>query len=257
MDGSETQGRRVSGQRRRLVALAVLVLALQAGGPPPEAAEVSSGPPAPARGASSGFNAPNGCRNITLVDYPAAGFPRVLPLTRLCPFEPRTDCRSGLVPQRSRLLMREKRGDSRRDRFKWKLKRGQALTKADLGNPTVDTDYELCVYIEVEDVCWLVLHPDALAGAGWKERSRGFKFRMKRGKHPEGLRRVRLRTGPDRKSRIAVKGKGHDLDLRALPVPEGASILVQLYNSAGQCWSNEFGEAPLATTPRRFKDRSD
>ena len=259
MDGSATPGRSVPS-RRRLAALAALLLAASGvgGAPRPGAAEdVASGPPAASRGASNGFGAPNGCRNITLIEYPAAGFPRVLPLTRLCPFEPRTDCRGEAVPGRSRLVMREKRGDSNRDVIKWRLKKGQAVTSADLGDPTADTDYELCVYVEVADVCWLVLHPDALAGPGWKARRKGYVFKAKKGKHEDGLRKLRLRTGADGKARLQLKGKGPLLDLRALPVPDDAAILVQLYNGANQCWSTEFGDAPQKSDGKRFKDLSD
>jgi hypothetical protein len=218
---------------------------------------VASGPPPDTRGASPGFSAPNGCRNLTLLGYPAAGFPRVLPLTHFCPFEPRTDCLGEALPNRSRLAMREKRGDSRRDVIKWKLKKGEAVTPADLGDPTLGTDYELCVYVEAADVCWLVLHPDALAGPGWKARRNGFVFKAKKGAHEDGLRKLRLRSGPDRKARIQLKGKGPLLELRALPVPSDAHVLVQLYNGANQCWSTEFGDAPLADDAKRFKDRSD
>jgi hypothetical protein len=256
--------------RRRFAALAALLLAGSGLGadPRPNAAvqvssglpaesQVSSGPPAESRGTTSGFDAPNGCRNLTLLGYPAAGFPRVLPLTRFCPFEPRTDCRGEALPNRSRLALREKRGDSRRDVIKWKLKKGEAIAPADLGDPTVDTDYELCVYVEANDVCWLVLHPDALAGPGWKARRNGFVFKARKGAHEDGLRKLRLRSGPDRKARLQLKGKGPLLELRALPVPSDANVLVQLYNGENQCWSTEFGEAPLAADARRFKDRSD
>lgn len=229
--------------------------ALHAHAPGPGATPpaVDAGP----AGARSHFDAPQGCRNLTLIGFPSAGFPRVLPLTRICPFEPRTDCRGEALPQRSKLALREHRTTPRRDTLKWRLKKGQALTAADLGDPTVDTDYELCVYVEVGGVCWLVLHPDVAAGEGWSARPNGFRFLMKKGAHPDGLRSLRLRTGPDRKARVALRGGGEGLGLRALPIPEDAAVLVQLYNEAGQCWSTEFGQEPLQTTPRRFRDRSD
>lgn len=247
--------------RRRLLgatlaaALATLPGAAPGGAGARAAAE---GRAAPEPGASRArFDAPRGCRNLTLVSYPSVGFPRVLPLTRMCPFEPRTDCLGEAKPQRSRLALREHRRTPRRDALKWKLKKGQAVTPADLGDPTSGTDYELCVYVEVEGVCWLVLHPDALAGEGWSARRNGFRFRMKKGVHPEGLRNLRLRTGADRKARIALRGGGDALALRALPIPEGAAVLAQLYNDAGQCWSTEFGYEPKRSDSRRFRDRSD
>jgi hypothetical protein len=203
------------------------------------------------------FDDPRGCRNLTLMEYPAAGFPRVLPLTRFCPFEPRDDCLGEAVPGRSKLVLREKPRVPRKDSIKWRLKKGQATAPADLGDPLATTDYELCVYVEVEGTCWLILHPDALAGAGWKARRNGFRFKMKKGEHPEGLRAIRLRTGADGKARIQVKGKGELLDLRALPMPDDAHVLVQLYNGEDRCWSTEFGIEPKKSTQRRFKDLSD
>jgi hypothetical protein len=250
------------GVTRRWLLGAALGAALAAlagatpGGAGPDAPPAGPGAFAPA-GSRSRFDAPEGCRNLTLIDFPAAGFPRVLPLTRLCPFEPRTDCRGEAVPGRSKLALREHPTTPRRDAVKWRLRKGQAVASAELGDPTLDTDYELCVYVEVGGVCWLVLHPDALAGEGWSARRQGFRFRAKKGLHPDGLRSLRLRAGPDGKTRVALRGGGEALDLRALPVAEDAAVLVQLYNEAGQCWSTEFGQAPRKATPRRFRDRSD
>jgi|GEM_PF-3588297 len=251
-------------RRRMLAPLLGAALAALSGASAHDAPRAAPAPGAVAPDVAAGprtvprahFSAPNGCRNLTVLGYPAAGFPRVLPLTRFCPFEPRTDCLGEAVPQRSKLALRD-HPKAKRDAIKWRMKKGQAVTPADLGDPTADTDYELCVYVEAGDVCWLVLHPDALAGSGWAARRNGFRFRMKKGLHPEGLRRLRLRTGADGKARIVLRGGGEQLGLRALPLPDGAAVLVQLYNGIGQCWSTEFGQEPAQTTPKRFRDRSD
>lgn len=203
------------------------------------------------------FDAPEGCKNATLLDFPSAAFPRVLPLTTLCPFEPRTDCIGEAVPFRSRLNIRQKPGAPQGDRFNWKLRKGESMTPGELGNPTQDTGYELCVYVEVAGSCWLVLHPDAEAGSGWQRRNRGYAFKAKKGVHADGIRKLRLRTGKSGRARITVKGKGELLGLQALPMPADASILVQLYNAEDQCWSTEFGVEPLIDTDRQYKDSSD
>ena len=249
-------------QRRLLVAALGAALASLSGVPAREEANAgAASPPAVDAGpadARSHFDAPQGCRNLTVIGFPSGAFPRVLPLTHLCPFEPRTDCLGEARPQRSRLALREHRTTPRRDAVKWRLSKGQAVTPADLGDPTTDTDYELCVYVEVEGVCWLVLHPDALAGDGWSARKRGgYRFTKAKGAHADGLLSLRLRPGPERKAKIKLRGGGEALGLRALPIPPDAAVLVQLYNEAGQCWSTEFGVEPLQTTPRRFRDRSD
>jgi hypothetical protein len=239
---ADPENGRLAAPLRRSVGILLLVLAFGLGGGPQ---------------AASAFEAPDGCRNATLLDFPSAGFPRVLPLSRFCPFEPRTDCLGEATPSRSRLLVWDKADKPKRDRFVWKLRKGQAMTATDVGDPTLGTDYELCVYVEVANVCWLILHPDVLAGDGWKRHRRGYSFRAKAGVHPEGIRRLRLKTGANGKSRLVLKGKGTALDLRALPVPPDAEILVQLYNGADRCWSTEFGVEPVIDTEKRYKDRSD
>src|SRR5512139_2949321 len=121
--------------RRRLL-VAALAAALGAlsgatsGGADPSGSAPSLAPASPPLPRSR-FSAPRGCRNLTLIGYPSAGFPRVLPLTRLCPFEPRTDCHGEAVAQRSRLALREGKKTPKRDALKWRLKKGQATTPAD------------------------------------------------------------------------------------------------------------------------------
>jgi hypothetical protein len=204
------------------------------------------------------FQAPNGCHDFDLLGTSARGLvPRVLPITRLCPFEPSPDCRGEAVPGRSKVAFKNHPAKTRKDTVKWSLKKGQQTLPADFGDPTAGTDYELCVYLAFQDLCWLILHPDALAGDGWVARRNGFKFKMRGTSHAEGLRKARLRWGSDRKARIQVKGKGELLGLDLPPFPADAEILVQLHNSAGQCWSTEFGEDPGRSTTRKWKDRSD
>jgi hypothetical protein len=213
---------------------------------------------APAAAGSGGFAAPEGCKNPALAALSSEGFPRVLPLTYLCPFEPRTDCIGASEPGGSKLLLRQVNEDRSRDRVRWKLARGAASTPADLGDPTAGTDYELCIYVEVGGACTLVVHPDALAGTGWQKRRNGFAFTAPDfATNPNGIRRVRLRTGPAGKSSVLIRGRGDLLGLEALPLPDGASLLVQLHNGADRCWSTEFGQPPFERTDRRFKDRSD
>jgi hypothetical protein len=214
-------------------------------------------PAAANAGAAPGFEAPEGCKNPALAGLASAGFPRVLPLTYLCPFEPRTDCLEASAPGAAKLLLKQVNEDRTRDRVRWRIARGQASAPADLGDPTVDTDYELCVYVESGGACNLVVHPDALAGAGWRKRANGFEFVAPAGGNPNGIRRIRLRTGADGRSQVLIRGKGDLLGLEALPLPADAAILVQLHNGADRCWSTEFGQTPLEQTERRFKDRND
>ena len=208
-------------------------------------------------GAAPGFDAPNGCQNAALQGLAAVGFPRVLPLTYFCPFEPRTDCLEARAPGDAKLLLKQVNEDPARDRVRWRIAHGAASTAADLGDPTVGTDYELCVYVESGGVCNLVVHPDALAGAGWRKRRNGFEFIAPAGGNPNGVRRIRLRAGAAGKSGILIRGKGDLLGLEAFPLPDDAAILVQLHNGADRCWSTEFGQGEVERSDRRFKDRND
>lgn len=220
-------------------------------GSPLAAVEAAAGEPR--------FAAPSGCHNYDLL-FPsaeAALVARALPLTHICPFEPRTDCRGEMLAGRSRVALKNHPTKTRKDALQWSFKKGEETRPADLGDPTATTDYELCIYLAFDDVCWLILHPDALAGSGWQEKRNGFVFKAKRGEHPDGLRKLRLRWGGDRKTRLRVKGKGELLGVELPPFPQNAEILVQLYNSEGQCWSTEFGDQPSKNDVKRFKDKSD
>jgi hypothetical protein len=112
------------------------------------------------------------------------------------------------------------------------------------------------VYVAYDDLCFLVLHPDAPAGEGWKRRRNGYVYAPGKG-HPDGLRKLRVRSGPERRARAQVKSKGDLIDFPLLPIPPDTPVLTQLYNSAGTCWSNEFGLEPRKNTLKRFRDRSD
>ena len=130
----EKPSMRLRPLRAALVALALAPLSVQAG-------------------TAAGFAAPDGCTNASLQGLSTAGFPRVLPLTYLCPFEPRTDCMGARAPGEAKLLLKQVNEDRSRDRVRWRISHGEASTADDLGDPTAGTDYELCVYVEVGGVC--------------------------------------------------------------------------------------------------------
>ncbi|MGI9433141.1 MAG: hypothetical protein ACR2PQ_13050 [Myxococcota bacterium] len=218
-------------------------------------ADAESGEP---RGAVVSFEASSGCHNLDLLLPPAEGAPapRVLPVSRLCPFEPRTDCHHPMKPGRSKLTLLDHPRKATRDKLKWKFKKGDETSPSELGDPTTDTDYELCVYVSYGDICFLVLHPDAPAGPGWSRRRNGYAYKPGKN-HPDGLRKLRVRSGPDQRARAQVKSKGSIVDFPLLPIPPDAPVLTQLYNSNGTCWSNEFGFEPRENSGKRFKDQSE
>lgn len=113
------------------------------------------------------------------------------------------------------------------------------------GDPTRDTEYQLCVYGR-EDAAGapygLLMNPRASAGAAWIAYRDSFLYRMRYG-HDDGLNLVSLRAVAGGRGSITAIGSGDDLDVPALPLDEAAGVAVQLHNSDGQCWSAEFDDA--------------
>ena len=226
----------------------------------PAAAAPDDGGP---RGAVVDFAAPGGCHDLDLfLPAPEAAEaslprPRVLPITRMCPFEPRTDCHYPMRSGRSKLTIVDHPRKPTRDKLKWSFKKGDETGPIELGDPTTTTDYELCVYVAYDDLCFLVFHPDMPAGEGWSRRRNGYVYRAAKGAHPDGIRKLRVRSGPDYRARAQAKSKGTIVEIPLLPFPEGTPMLAQLYNSEGTCWSNEFGAEPRRNSAKRFRDRSE
>ncbi len=173
------------------------------------------------------------------------------PTSLLCPFEPDV-CTMGTVPGKARLKLKNHPLEDKRDLEKWAARKLAATDPGELGDPTDATDYELCVWTEVDDVPTLLLHHEAPAGGGWKERRRGFVYKAGKDVNPDGLRRILIKSGEEGKARILVRGKGAGLGMPELPIPEGAPVHAQLHNSDGACWGAAYTGEPRKNDERRF-----
>src|SRR5262249_30080036 len=127
-----------------------------------------------------------------------------------------------------------------KDKVVWSWRRGAATKLADLGDPTATTSYRLCVYENAVQNATLVL--DALAPAGgtcgtsscWKVlRKKGLRY-LDRSGSSNGVVTVAIHPGPDGHAWIAVRSKGANLAMPALPLL--APVTVQLQSSTGACW---------------------
>lgn len=183
--------------------------------------------------------------------------PRALPLSILCPFEPALDCRTSLLPARSKLTLRRRAENPKRDRLSWRSAKGETTPVGDLGDPTDDTFYELCLYTKVDDRPVLLLHPDAMNGPGWKATRQGYRYKAKAGENPDGLRKLRLRGGASGRVKFVVRGKGLDLAMTPLPIPEDAPLVAQLHNSLGLCWEAIYSDPPRRNTESIYRHISD
>jgi hypothetical protein len=186
-----------------------------------------------------------------------------IPPPLLCPPAPLSGCLGQVAPQKGLVDIR-KSADGLSDKLIWKWTRGTVTQLADLGDPvTGTTDYELCLYEQFSGVPLLVMSAAAPAGgtcAGgkpcWKATSKGFRY--KDGNQvPDGVQRIVLKEGASGKARIVWVGKGPDLRIPGLPLSQDPTVIVQLVNGNGVCWTAEYGPPPQAATAVRFRDRND
>ena len=118
-------------------------------------------------------------------------------------------------------------------RLAWAWRGGPSSAITDLGDPTADTAYSLCVY----DGADLVTDVELAAGDScdglpcWSEIvGGGYRYRDRTGAHG-GMEKIVLKTSPKKRSRIRLSGKGPTLP--DLPLPTNGAITVQLSHSGG------------------------
>lgn len=158
------------------------------------------------------------------------------------------------APPAAALLMLDNRSPDTRDRLAWTWRKGAATTASDLGSPTTTTPYTLCLYDSVGGVPQRRLMQTIPPGPRWKAFSRGFRYRdatLSAG----GLQSIVLTTGVTGKASVAVRGKGHPLQLPDLPLTRQPNTIIQLLSDTA-CWSSTFS-APTENSLARFKAKSD
>jgi hypothetical protein len=166
-------------------------------------------------------------------------------LSDTCVVGPRAGCLAPLVPGKSQLQVKRGRRDTS-DAVSWTWTKGAATTPEDFGNPAGDADYALCIFDESGAEPALVFGGAAPAGGTcgrrdcWRGRGRprgvrGWKY-SDRERTPDGLSSIDLKPGADGKARIAVKGRGPNLTLPALPM--NVPLRVQLQRGDGGCWES-------------------
>lgn len=129
--------------------------------------------------------------------------------------------------------------------LQWNWRHGEDFPESVLGAPEVDTAYTLCVYdmeaSQPRDAASLEVQSSATR---WKSgKGNGLRYRDPSGSS-DGIRSLTLKAGRRGQSSIQLSGAG---DALPLPGPAGSayfdqdpSVLVQLRNSSGACWSSEF-----------------
>ncbi len=153
------------------------------------------------------------------------------------------DCGAPVVDGRSRFGLEDEAGAAD-DRLQWKWSNGHEIALADLGDPATTDGMVLCAY-SGEDAATLELEVRAPAGADWKVSSSGAKFKSKSGA-PDGIRKLKIKTGADGKAKISLKAAGAELEDSPVGLPATPLALpleVQLQSATGSCWAVRYGRA--------------
>ena len=167
-----------------------------------------------------------------------------------CPEVPRDDC---LLAGTSKLTLKESGSGGK---LKWKWAKGEAIATADFGDPISTATHLLCVYSGTPAA--LSMEAVVPPGSSWKATGeKGFKYKDKDGS-PDGIGKVKLKSGEAGQAKLSVAGKGSNLDLPDLPVDESGPVIVQLNNDAsGACWEDAYaGEDVSRNDADRFKAKT-
>ena len=169
--------------------------------------------------------------------------------------EPRPRC---LHFSRSKVDIRNDPTKDRKDRFQLTAKR----LSGDPGDPTTSTSYAVCVYDEIAGTPSLVDRIEIPTPGAWAPAGSGFDYDDKTGA-VDGIQLVRVRRTHGR-TRFAVKMDAGGLNA-TLPTPfsderllaQDGNVVVQLEDSAGQCWSQDYDEHPgkVSHRPDRFRGK--
>ena len=177
-----------------------------------------------------------------------------------CTLGPLAGCRLPFVPQKAKILMKDKSPKIDKNKMKWSWIRGERTTVAEYGDPLVSTNYQLCIFDQTGLLATANIPAGGLCGANpkpcWKATGiKGYIYKDK-DMTPDGVAKLQLKEGADGKAKIQLQTKGSLFDL-----PDTGAIIqpltVQLQNSTGLCWEAVFSSPPTKQTPEQFKDKSD
>jgi hypothetical protein len=126
--------------------------------------------------------------------------------------------------------------DPAKNKWSWQWSRG-AVSGVDVGDPTAQTDFGLCVY----DGGGLLVGGFVPHGAAWSATRFGFRY-VDALAHRSGLRKLEIRPDAGTKGRLRAVAKGSRIGAPATPVT--LPVTAQLVNPAtGACWESTFTTA--------------
>jgi hypothetical protein len=180
----------------------------------------------------------------------------------LCASTPRTGCKQITTGKGApALLLSKGRSGVQHDRAIFRWFPGAATDLAEFGNPLSDRTYALCIYDETSTGFQLIVDTTALPGgtcAGrpcWRMNRTGTKYLYRNPElTPDGMLRLDLISGPDRKARLVAVAKGARAGIPALPLQQNSRVVAQIVNDLGTCWSVEFQAPARVNSTGKFRD---
>ncbi|MEO8605877.1 MAG: DNRLRE domain-containing protein [bacterium] len=174
-----------------------------------------------------------------------------------CSALPLYGCKPSTLAGKAKLLIKHNASNTNSDRITWKWLKGAATTLSEYGTPPSGApSYALCIYDQAAGVASLFFEGQLPAGSRWAAKgSTGFKYKDT-ALTSDGMSSVTLRTGVTGKAKIIVKGKGANLGLTTAQLQKSPSVVVQLKNTAGQCWEARYSAA-TKNTPEQFRAKGD
>src|SRR5262245_14418426 len=151
-----------------------------------------------------------------------------------CGPEPLAGCRSA-TGGKTGLLIKDLSNDGK-DQIVVKWDRVPATAVADFGDPLTTTDYTFCLYDREGALLLSAAAPAGRLCDGkpcWSAIRDGFRYRDRQ-KGLDGLTQVQLDADRNGDAKLTVTGKGPNLSLPALPLPDG-QLVSQLVARDGLC----------------------
>ncbi|HXC53508.1 MAG TPA: NF038122 family metalloprotease [Candidatus Limnocylindrales bacterium] len=135
--------------------------------------------------------------------------------------------------------------DPAKDKLSWQWGKGVFFSQTTLDDPRDATTYALCVYDMASSVPSLAVSVvvDPSASLWTSKDPKGFSYKDPAGSS-DGATKISLKTGDGGKTKVKFSAAGVNLTLPGPVDPiyfnQNPSVVVQLHNSAGTCWSSEF-----------------
>jgi len=180
-------------------------------------------------------------------------------LLPLCNELPQAGCKLPTATKKATIQLTDKSSD-KADLLSWTWTKGAATTKAEFGDPTTTTDYNVCVYDNRTGTPGIILGARVLSGRTcgtkpcWKATKTGFKYTDSKST-VDGVNGLVLTEGAAGKAKITLKAKGASVFMPTLPLT--TAVTVQLVNSEGTCWEATYSANVTKNDAGQFKAKSD